>query len=143
MKPETDRTACPSGPTARPLRLLYVESHWLSGKVAWYLMQDVECVWIYADNVAQAVAQVTKSAPFDVIIIDHHQSTEGSGLRVVRALREAGCKETILAIGVDDITGIEKQRYETFDVPFLLLTAANHTDLKTAVLDSFRCGEIS
>ncbi|AHF89899.1 response regulator receiver [Opitutaceae bacterium TAV5] len=125
-----------------PLRLLYVESHWLSRKVAWYLMQDVDCVWTYADNAAQAVALAEKakaeSAPFDVVIVDHHQSAEGSGLRVVRALREAGWADTILAIGVEEITGIERQRYETFDVPFLFLTPENHADLKAFVRGAAR-----
>jgi DNA-binding NarL/FixJ family response regulator len=137
MKSESDRTNGPSAPTAHPLRLLYVESHWLSRRTVWYLMQDVECVWTYADNAAQAVALAEKSkaesALFDVVIVDHHQSAEGSGLRVVRALHEAGWTGTILAIGVDEITGIERQRYEKFDVPFLFLTPENHADLKTLV----------
>lgn len=134
---------------ADPLRLLYVESHWLSRKTVWYLMQDVNCVWTYADNARQAVAIVAKerirmgaqaapdAAPgknsFDVIIVDHHQTAEGSGLRVVRALREAGYAGTILAIGLEEISEIEKQRYEAFDTPFLVLTPENHGGLKTAV----------
>ncbi|OAM91046.1 response regulator [Termitidicoccus mucosus] len=125
-------------PKTFPLRLLYVESHWLSRRTIWYLMQDVECVWIYADNAAQAVTLVEKShaqsAPFDVIVVDHHQTAGDSGLRVVRALREAGGKDMILAIGVEEISEIERQHYEKFDVPFLLLMPENHTDLKTAVL---------
>lgn len=123
--------------SATPLKLLYVQPYWLSRRTVWFLMQDVECAWTYADNAAQAVAQVKKatveSAPFDVVVVDHHQSAEGSGLRVVRALREAGWTNTIIAIGVEEITGIERQRYEKFEVPFLFLTPENHADLKTLV----------
>ncbi|MDR1283962.1 MAG: response regulator [Opitutaceae bacterium] len=124
-------------PKTAPLRLLYVESHWLSRRTVWHLMQDVDCVWTYADNAAQAVSLVSKAGvarePFDVIIVDHDQTQGGSGLCVVRALREAGCKDTIIAIGVDAISELERQRYATFEVSFLLLTPENHGDLKTAV----------
>ncbi|RRJ94966.1 response regulator [Opitutaceae bacterium TAV4] len=140
MKKQPDSSATIANPETDPLRLLYVESHWLSRKTVWYLMQGVDCVWTYADNAAQAVALVVqshkKSTPFDVLIVDHHQTAEGSGLRVVRTLREAGCKDTILAIGLDEITPVEKQRYEKFDVPFLVLTPQNPADLKTAVREA-------
>lgn len=100
-------------------------------------MQDVGCTWTYADDAAQAVALAEKSkeesVPFDVVIVDHHQPGEGSGLRVVRALHEAGWTGSILAIGVEEITGIERQRYKKFEVPFLFLTPANHAELKTLV----------
>ncbi|EIP98967.1 hypothetical protein OpiT1DRAFT_03467, partial [Opitutaceae bacterium TAV1] len=69
---------------------------------------------------------------------DHHQTAEGSGLRVVRALREAGYAGTILAVGVEEISGIERQRYEKFDVPFLVLAPEHHIDLKTAVREAVR-----
>ncbi|EIP99287.1 hypothetical protein OpiT1DRAFT_03800 [Opitutaceae bacterium TAV1] len=146
MKKQSDLPASMACLKADPLRLLYVESHWLSRKTVWYLMQDVNCVWTYADNAAQAVALVTRTragspgdaAPFDVIIVDHHQTAEGSGLRAVRALREAGCTGTILAIGLDEITPVEKQRYEKFDVPFLVLAPENPADLKTAIREAVR-----
>lgn len=101
MKHDSEKLSPPTA-SPRPLRLLYVESHWLSRKVVWYLMQDVDCTWTYADNAAQAVALSEKSkaecTPFDVVIVDHDQTAEGSGLRVARTLRQAGCKDTILAI---------------------------------------------
>lgn len=139
MKHDSEKLSPPTA-SPRPLRLLYVESHWLSRKVVWYLMQDVDCTWTYADNAAQAVALSEKSkaecTPFDVVIVDHDQTAEGSGLRVARTLRQAGCKDTILAIGLDEITPVEKQRYEKFDVPFLVLTPQNPADLKTTVREA-------
>ncbi|EIP99049.1 CheY-like receiver domain-containing protein [Opitutaceae bacterium TAV1] len=140
MKKPTERKIVVTGRGTPPLRLLYVESHWLARKTVGYLMQDVECEWSYADDAAQAVALVGKTGepPFGVIIVDHHQTAEGSGLRVVRALREAGYAGTILAVGVEEISGIERQRYEKFDVPFLVLTPENHIDLKTAVREAVR-----
>ncbi|AHF90307.1 response regulator receiver [Opitutaceae bacterium TAV5] len=150
MKKQTERKIVVTGRGTPPLRLLYVESHWLARKTVGYLMQEVECEWSYADDAAQAVAFVTRArmqpqpqpgaatdiGPFDVIIVDHHQTAEGSGLRVVRALREAGCTGPILAIGLEEITPVEKQRYEKFDVPFLVLTPENHADLKAAVREA-------
>ncbi|RRJ96967.1 response regulator [Opitutaceae bacterium TAV4] len=139
---------------AMPLRLLYVQSHWLARKVAWWLMQDVPCIWTYAGNAAEALAKVgvsssadggsdaesgpepgEQAARFDVVIVDHEQA-EGSGLRIVRMLRDAGYKGPIIAITVDEVGDIEKTCYENLDTPLLLLLPDKAGMMKNAVAEA-------
>ncbi|AHF93376.1 response regulator receiver [Opitutaceae bacterium TAV5] len=132
-KPVAGRACVP----AAPLRLLHVESHWLSRKVLWWLMKDVPCGWTHAGSAGEAVAlavpQDGAAAPFDVIIVDHEQTEDDSGLRVVRALREAGHDGPVIAVTVDEITDIEKKRYADLAALLLFLSPGNVDALKTAV----------
>ncbi|HEY9247897.1 MAG TPA: response regulator [Rariglobus sp.] len=120
--------------SSRPLKLLCVQPYWLARTTLLYLLDGEAVEWTFADDDRQMLDMIAKTTGgFDMVLVDHAQRDGASGLRVVRALREAGCTNTLLAIGVEEITGIERRRYAKFDVPFLLLTPENHADLMTHV----------
>lgn len=129
MENESDKDAKLT-PLSGPLRLIYVQPHWLPRKTIQYLLKGAPAEWCFADDERQALALMGKvPGSHDVVLVDHEQ-TEGSGLRVVRALRTTGYSGSMLAVTVDGLHPIECRRYEAFRVPVFLLLPGTIQTLK-------------